>query len=128
MDQIKKNLIAYAELLNRCWDDPEFLAKFKEDPAPVLEEYGIRTIKGARYHVVEAEDMKPDTQEDIYLPYKDTPEVRQLSVEELSDVAGGGFVWKSSNVVVRSNIAVDTQGAVESMAAAVTVEVAALYG
>lgn len=128
MDQMKNNQIAYAELLNRCWEDPSYLAKFREDPAACLSDFGIETVPGARYHVVAPDDMKPNTDEDIYLPYTENPETRELSFEELDDAAGGGFVWKTSNIVVRTNVVADTQGAVETLAAAVTVSVAAAVG
>ena len=125
---IEKNQIAYAELINRCWEDPEFLAKFKEDPASALQEYGIETKSGVTYHIVSSNEMKPDTEEDVYLPYADNPKTRKLNIEELKDAAGGGFFYKHSNVIYNTNIGVDTQGVAETLAAAVTVEVAAVYG
>lgn len=128
MNLVEKNQIAYAELINRCWEDPDYLAKFKEDPASALEEFGIETVAGAKYHIVSSEDMQPDTAEDIYLPYAENPKTHKLSIEEVDKIAGGGFFYKKSNVFINTNIGVDTQGAVESLAAAVTVEVAAVYG
>ena len=43
MDLIKTDQIAYAELLNRCWEDPAYLAKFREDPVACLTDFGIGT-------------------------------------------------------------------------------------
>ena len=89
MDQIKKNNIAYAKLLNKCWDDPAYLEKFRADPAAALKEFGIPTPPNARYHIVAPQDMKPSTKEDVYLYYMDKPEVTSLNDETLSKVAGG---------------------------------------
>ena len=47
MGEEKDYNIAYAELVNRCWEDPEYLAKFKEDPISALEEFRIPTKSGA---------------------------------------------------------------------------------
>ena len=57
MDQKKEKRIAYAELLNRCWEDAEYLERFRNDPATVLAEAGIETVTGAVYHVVEQSDV-----------------------------------------------------------------------
>ncbi len=92
MDQIKKNKIAYNKLLNKCWDEPEYLAKFREDPAMCLAEFGIQPIPGAKYHIVAPEEMKPSTNEDIYLPYMPKPEVTNLSAETLNKIAGGTVI------------------------------------
>ena len=89
MDQIKKNNIAYGKLLNKCWDDPAYLEKFRADPAAALKEFGIPTPPNARYHIVAPQDMKPSTKEDVYLYYMDKPEVTSLNDETLSKVAGG---------------------------------------
>ena len=128
MNQEKNYRIEYGELLNRCWKDPKYLAKFRENPAAVLEDFGIPTVPGARYHVVNQDEMKPSTTEDIYLPYMEKPKTRELSIEDVDDVAGGGWFITSSNVVVNGNVAIDGAVAVESIAAAVTVSVAAAVG
>ena len=88
MDQEKVN-IAYAELLNRCWDDPAYLAKFKADPAAALEDFGIPTVPGATYHIVAESEMKPSTAEDVYLPYQDKPGLNMLDDDAFDAVAGG---------------------------------------
>ena len=116
MDQFKKNHIAYAELLNRCWEDPSYLEKFRKDPAAALEEFGIPTVPGARYHIVEPDKMQPSTQEDIYLPYTPEPESRVLSDEMLSTVSVGDMVYMNSNIAVNVNVAADTMTAVETSA------------
>lgn len=89
MDQIKKNNIAYGKLLNKCWDDPDYLEKFRKDPAACLEEFGIKTIPGAKYHIVAPEEMKPSTREDVYLYYMPKPEVVNLDDDVLKKIAGG---------------------------------------
>ena len=114
MDQIKKNNIAYAELLNRCWDDQEYKAKFFEDPATVLQQYGIETVPGARYHTVEPEKMQPSTPEDIYLPITPQPKFRLLDDQDLTAVASGDWFYMNSNVVVNVNATVDASVAVET--------------
>lgn len=114
MDQIKKNNIAYAELLNRCWDDQEYKSKFFEDPATVLQQYGIETVPGARYHIVEPEKMQPSTPEDIYLPFTPQPKFRLLDDQDLTAVASGDWFYMNSNVVVNVNATVDASVAVET--------------
>ena len=89
MDQIKKNNIAYAKLLNKCWDDPAYLEKFRADPAAALKEHGIPTPPNARYHIVDYKDMKPSTNEDVYLYYMDKPQISSLNDAMLTKVAGG---------------------------------------
>ena len=89
MDQIKTNNIAYAKLLNKCWDDPAYLEKFRADPAAALKEHGIPTPPNARYHIVDPKDMKPSTNEDVYLYYVDKPQITSLSDAALTKVAGG---------------------------------------
>lgn len=92
MDKIKKNYIAYGKLLNKCWDDPDYLAKFREDPATCLEEFGIRAIPGAKYHIVAPEEMKPSTKEDVYLYYMPKPEVVNLDDDVLKNIAAGKVI------------------------------------
>ena len=92
MDQAKKNEIAYAELLNRCWEDAGYLEKFMADPAAALEEFGIPTVPGATYHVVPEDEVKPSTETDIYLPYKEKPGLRALDDDMLEQAAGGACV------------------------------------
>ena len=128
MDQKKKYLIAYGELLNRCWDDPEYLAKFKADPAAALEDFGIETVPGARYHIVAPEDMKQSTMEDIYLFYMDNPDDQELDEEMIGKVAGGGFIITKSNIVTNGNVLVDAAAVAETLAGVVTVSVAVTVG
>lgn len=89
MDQIRKNNIAYAKLLNKCWDDPAYLEKFRADPAAALKEFGIPTPPNARYHIVAPVDMKPSTDEDVYLYYTERPRITTLDDKLLNKVAGG---------------------------------------
>ena len=128
MDQGKKNNIAYAELLNRCWEDPEYLAKFKENPAAALEEFGIPTVPGATYHVVAPDDVKPNTAEDIYLPYDEKPKLNTMSDDLLDDMAGAGFVWKSSNIIASQNVVAVGDVVADAEVAAVTIAVEVAYG
>ena len=128
MDQAKKNNIAYAELLNRCWEDAGYLAKFKADPAAALEEFGIPTVAGATYHVVPEDEVKPSTETDIYLPYFEKPALAKLDDSMLEDAAGGGVFITNSNFVYNKNAvaSADAIGYSEAIAATVSVEVA--YG
>ena len=128
MDQGQKNNIAYAELLNRCWDDPAYLAKFKENPSAALEEFGIPTVPGATYHVVAEDEMKPSTEKDIYLPYSEKPKLQVMNDDLLDDVAGGGFVYKKSNIVVNTNAIGQNDVVAYTEAAAATVSVEVAYG
>lgn len=128
MDQGKDYNIAYAELVNRCWDDPEYLAKFKEDPAAALEEFGIPTVPGATYHIVAPNDVKPNTETDIYLPYQDKPGLQTMGDDMLDAVAGGGFVYKNSNVITNKNAVASGDVVAYAEAAAVTVAVEVACG
>lgn len=92
MTQAKNNNIAYSELLNRCWEDPEYLAKFKENPIAALEDFGIPTIPGAKYHVVPENEVKPSTEADIYLPYKEKPGLVTLDDDMIEEAAGGNLI------------------------------------
>ena len=128
MEQNKDYRIAYSELLNRCWEDPEYLAKFKENPAAALEDFGIPTVPGAQYHIVARDEMKPSTMEDIYLPFQEKPGLQTLNDDMLDDAAGGGFLITNSNVITNANVVADTAAAIESLAAAVTVSVTVAVG
>lgn len=99
MPQSKNNNIAYSELLNRCWEDPEYLAKFKENPIAALEDFGIPIVPGAKYHVVPENEAKPSTDEDIYLPYKERPGLVTLDDDMLEEAAGGTFICPSTNTI-----------------------------
>ena len=127
MDQEKIN-IAYAELINRCWEDADFLAKFKENPAAALEEFGIPTIPGATYHVVAEADMKPSTETDIYLPYEDKPKLRTLDDDMMDDAAGGGILITKSNIITNANAIAQNDAVGYSEAVAVTISVEVTYG
>ena len=128
MDQAEKNNIAYAELLNRCWEDAGYLAKFKADPAAALEEFGIPTVVGATYHVVPEDEVKPSTETDIYLPYYEKPSLTTLDDDMLDAAAGGGFMIKNSNVILNKNAVAQADVGVYSEAAVATVSVEVAYG
>ena len=134
MDQIKKNNIAYAKLLNKCWDDPAYLEKFRADPAAALKEHGIPTPPNARYHIVDPKDMKPSTNEDVYLYYMDKPEVTNLSDSTLDKVAGGDTAadTKADYLVSLTNVIAHLEAVTELAAAidvaAVVLVVVALVG
>ena len=89
MNQENTVRIAYGKLLSRCWKEPDYLAKFREDPAACLEEFGIPTVSGANYHIVKPEEMQPNTEQDIYLPYTEKPKTRELSIDMVDAVASG---------------------------------------
>ena len=128
MDQANKYDIAYAELLNRCWDDAEYLAKFKENPAAALEEFGIPTVAGATYHIVPEDEIKPSTATDIYLPYFDKPGLTTLDDDMLDSAAGGGFIITKSNAITNSNVIAQNDVGVYAEAVAATVSVEVAYG
>ena len=124
MDQGKDYNIAYAELINRCWEDPAYLAKFKEDPAAALKEFGIPTVPGATYHVVPLDELKPGTETDIYLPYQDKPALQTVGDDMLDAAAGGaGIVWKHSNIIANANVVAQNDVAAYAEAGVVTVAV-----
>ena len=89
MNQENNVRIAYGKLLNRCWKDPKYEAKFRENPAACLEEFGMPTVPGAKYHIVKPEDMPPSTEQDIYLPWIEKPKTRELSIDMVDAVASG---------------------------------------
>ena len=129
MKMDKKERIAYAELLNRCWEEPEYLVKFRKDPAAALEDFGLPTAPGARYHVVDADRIVPSTPEDIYLPFMPRPETVELNDQMLEAVACGkdtdtdnlgDFFYLNSNIAVNLNVAADTMTAVETSAVIMT--------
>ena len=143
MNQENNVRIAYGKLLSRCWKEPDYLAKFREDPAACLEEFGIPTVSGANYHIVKPEEMQPNTEQDIYLPYTEKPKTRELSIDMVDAVASGsydeymtagemeamaGIFITKSNVVVNSNAVVDGTVGVESIAGAVTIVAAVTIG
>ena len=134
MNQIKKNNIAYGKLLNKCWEDPAYLEKFRADPAAALREFGIPTPPNARYHIVDPKDMKPSTNEDVYLFYMDKPEVTSLSDSTLNQVAGGDaaadteadYLVSLTNVIAHLEAVTELAAAVD--VAAVVIVVIALAG
>ena len=143
MNQENNVRIAYGKLLNRCWKDPKYEAKFRENPAACLEEFGMPTVPGAKYHIVKPEDMPPSTEQDIYLPWIEKPKTRELSIDMVDAVASGsydeymtagemeamaGIFITKSNVVVNSNAVVDGTVGVESIAGAVTIAMAVTIG
>lgn len=128
MGQDKDYRIAYSELLNRCWEDPEYLAKFQADPIAALEDFGIPTVPGAKYHIVPQDELKPSTEEDIYLPFQEKPGLRMLGDEMLDGAAGGGFLITKSNIVANQNVIADGTAVGESIAVAVTIAVEVAIG
>ena len=119
MEQSKNNNIAYSELLNRCWEDPEYLAKFKDDPIAALEDFGISTVPGAKYHVVPENEMKPSTEVDIYLPYKEKPGLVTLDDDMLEEAAGGTFICPSTITIEVQSTSVLEQTSVNTLIAGV---------
>ena len=99
MDQ-KSIKIAYAELLNCCWEDPTYLERFRKDPAAVLKEHGLPTLDGARYHVVE---QTPECI-NIVLPENAPAETAKILTADLKKKAGESF---KGEVKVLNNTAKD---------------------
>ena len=128
MSEEKDYNIAYAELVNRCWEDPEYLAKFKEDPISALEEFRIPTKSGATYHVVSLNDIKPSTEEDIYLPFQEKPGLQSMGDDMLDNVAGGSFMIKNSNLIANANVVAQNDIVGYSEAAVATISVEVAYG
>lgn len=83
----KNYAAAYNELLNRCWEDAAYLEGFRSDPAAALKEYGIPTVEGACYHVVE------QTADHIYyiVPKDTTDEKIGELTEQIRKRAGESF-------------------------------------
>ena len=100
MTQDKKKHIAYAELINHCWEDAAYLEKFRKDPAAVLAEAGIETVPGARYHVLE------QTAEHVYviLPAEATKEQEEAIAAQLKQrfQAQNGAPFEGKLEVVRN--------------------------
>ena len=78
MTQKDRKLII-AEILNRCWDDAAFKAKFVAEPAKILAEAGIPVKAGKTYRVVE----NTDNVQYIVLPEKGAAAV----LEQLKNAA-----------------------------------------
>ncbi|MEO6827363.1 MAG: NHLP leader peptide family RiPP precursor [Microbacteriaceae bacterium] len=73
---------AFAKVVARSWDDPDFRAKLLADPAGVLESNtGFQLPAGKRLEIVE------DTDEVIHVTLPARP--AELSDDELDEVAGG---------------------------------------
>ena len=128
MDKAKNQEIAYAELVNKCWEDPGYLAKFKADPAAVLAEFGIEVPEGVTCHIVAPADMQPNTATDIYLPYEDKPALKTMGDDALDGMAGAGWVITSSNIITNKNAIAVNDVAVDTEAAAVAMAVEVAYG
>ena len=128
MDKAKNQEIAYAELVNKCWEDPGYLAKFKADPAAALKEFGIEAPENATYHIVAPADLQPNTDTDIYLPYEDKPALKTMGDDTLDSMAGGGFMITSSNIITNKNAIAANDIAVDTEAAAVVMAVEVAYG
>ena len=78
MTQKDRKLII-AEILNRCWDDAAFKAKFVAEPAKILAEAGIPVDAEKTYRVVE----NTDNVQYVVLPEKDAAAV----LEQLKNAA-----------------------------------------
>lgn len=78
---------AYNELLSRCWKDAAYLESLRSDPAAALKEYGIPTVEGASYHVVD------QTADHIYfvVPEDTSDEKIAELTAQLRASAGEGF-------------------------------------
>ena len=75
----------FAELFANCWKDEALKARFMADPVAVLAERGIEVPDGIDVNVIE----NADNTVHITLPMAPGGH-EELSMEELSNVAGGG--------------------------------------
>lgn len=78
----------WAQLLARVWADDALKRRFIENPAPVLQEYGIKTKHGVELRVVE----NTEKTQYMVLPPKPAGDITELSANELlAGVAVGLF-------------------------------------
>ena len=73
-------------------------------------------------------DIKPSTEEDIYLPFQEKPGLQSMGDDMLDNVAGGGFMIKNSNVITNANVVAQNDAVGYSEAIAVTISVEVAYG
>ena len=74
-----------AELFAACWKDDALKARFMADPKAVLAEHGIDVPAGIDVNVVENSDNT------VHITMPKAPDGHEeLSMEELSQAAGGG--------------------------------------
>ena len=82
---------AMAELFAACWKDEALKARFMSDPKAVLAERGIEMPDGMDVKVVENSDNT------VHITMPMAPDGHEaLSMEELSNVAGGGAGSRST--------------------------------
>ncbi|MBQ7516300.1 MAG: NHLP leader peptide family RiPP precursor [Schwartzia sp.] len=53
----KKNVVAFGEVVSKCWEDEAYKKRFLEDPEDVLAEAGFQLEEGVTYKVIEAPKM-----------------------------------------------------------------------
>ena len=76
------------QLIAKCWADEAFKAKLLADPAAVLKAEGAELPEGLTIKAVE------NTDKVFHLVIPAAPDGRELSDEDLDNVAGGKLHWK----------------------------------
>lgn len=75
------------QIYSKALKDEAFKESLKNDPKSVIEnEFGIKLPDGVNIHVVE------NSATEFYLAIPGSSEERELSEDELSTVAGGGWI------------------------------------
>ena len=82
---------ALATLFAACWKDEALKARFIADPKAVLAEFDVAIPDGIDVNVVENSDNC------VHITLPAAPEKhRELSDEELSNAAAGGYTWNNA--------------------------------
>ena len=80
---------ALAKVFAACWKDEALKARFLSDPKAVLAEHGIDVPANMNVNVVE------NTDNTVHITMPAAPDgLHELSDEEISAAAGGGFTVK----------------------------------
>lgn len=90
MMEKEKMLVAYGEIISKCWEDESYKKEFVQDPETKMLEAGITLEEGVTYKVIEA----PKMSQYLVLPHEDT----KNAVQEIAK----SFLNKSekSNVII----------------------------
>ncbi len=80
-EQYEERLKAYSRIVAKAWGDEAFKQRLLADPKATLQAVGVPVPAGAGVRIMES------TNQLVYLPLP--PKPAGLSIEELSDIAGG---------------------------------------
>ena len=91
-----------ADLFAACWKDEALKQRFMADPKAVLAEYDIDVPDGMDVNVVE------NTDNTVHITLPQAPDGHEdLSMEELSKVAGGAEMAWHQDLVFRRNFVME---------------------